>query len=249
MDLEGDDLGGQFAATYEERRKAERRARMDALRSSSGNGETSEAAGTERAPASETGSGGPTEPAADANARPGASVGAGGDVSRETSAASISPRDDPGSAASQGDLENADRSWLGTVGAVAKDVLLGATEVPGQAVGGAIDAVNETLGAMESLDSMINQTLGLPEFSGYGRLPTTPEADTTTGGFVRSTAQFLTGFIPAMRGVSAVKGLASMPSLARGITAGAAADLVVWDPHEERLSTYLNEVPWLAPVV
>ena len=70
-----------------------------------------------------------------------------------------------------------------------------------------------------------------------------------TGGFVRSTAQFLTGFIPAMKGVQAVKGLAALPSLAKGMTAGAIADMVVFDPHEDRLSTYLNEVPLLAPVV
>ena len=77
------------------------------------------------------------------------------------------------------------------------------------------------------------------------------EADTVTGGFIKSTSQFLTGFLPAAKGLKAV-GLAGQTAkgvAASSLAAGAIADAVVFDPYEDRLSTYLNSVPALEGLV
>jgi hypothetical protein len=150
---------------------------------------------------------------------------------------------------------------------VVKDVMAGATEVPSQVVGGVVDALGEFDQFMQELvpiggAKLFNDAgefdpslIGPEEMAAAQKAEETlfdilaPEdADTVTGSFVRATSQFLTGFIPgmqAMRGVQAMKGGAMISSLA----AGAIADMVVFDPNEDRLSTYLNQVPALSSIV
>lgn len=162
------------------------------------------------------------------------------------------------------DLTSSVVDWAKRIG---KDIGLGAVEAPGQVVGGVIDALGEMdqfmqqavpIGGVQLFDDAGNFD---PSFlSGEQMLDNikaeedlfsmiAPEdADTVTGGFVRATSQFLTGFIPglqATKGMSAVKGGQMLSTMA----AGAIADMVVFDPNEDRLSTFLNEIPALSGIV
>ncbi len=165
---------------------------------------------------------------------------------------------------SQPDLNRGVMDWAK---AIASDVGTGLVEAPGQVVGGVIDALGE-------MDQFMQQVLpigGMQLFDDKGNFDPSllsseqmmaaqkadqdlfsmmaPEdADSVTGGFVRATAQFMTGFIPglqATKGMQAVRGGVLMSNMA----AGAIADAVVFDPNEDRLSTYLNQVPALAGLV
>jgi hypothetical protein len=157
-----------------------------------------------------------------------------------------------------------------SVFSVAADVGGGVSEAPRQAVGGVIDALGEIDQFMQSVlpiggaklfdkdgnfapgfvsnDEMVAaEKLGEDLFS----MIAPDEADTVTGGFVRSTTQFLTGFLPAAAAIGAAAPVAGGAGLAAaiGVGAGALADLVVFDPHEDRLSTFLNEIPALEAIV
>lgn len=137
-------------------------------------------------------------------------------------------------------------------------------EAPRQVVGGVADAFDEAgqlLGEMTGIGgiSLFDEAgnfnpdyLSWDEWEAAGMeddlvgLFRTDDPDTATGQFVRSTAQFLTGFIPALKGAKAAGVTGALSST---MMAGAAADMVVFDPHEDRLSTWLNEVPALEPYV
>lgn len=142
-----------------------------------------------------------------------------------------------------------------SVTAAAGDVLTGAKEAVPQAIGGVLDALTNASNALESL-------VPLGEITSKGIVPTadfkaaggtdlidaaTPgPAESVTGGIVRSTSTFLAGFLPALK---AVKGISLGSVALQSVEAGALASAVVLDPHEERLSTYLNTVPALAPII
>ena len=162
---------------------------------------------------------------------------------------------------------------LEAVGKVAKDIFVGGREAVPQVLGGFADAVNEMLDFGVDLETSLAE-MGVPsvlfqvtkdgefdpdiligdealqaEQSGMierMRLPTADEPESMTGGFIRSTSQFLTGFIPAAKGI---KALGVGGALLQSMSAGAIADMVAFDPHETRLSTFLNEVPILGAVV
>lgn len=162
------------------------------------------------------------------------------------------------------DLASKVATWAKRIG---KDVAGGAVEAPGQVVGGVIDALGE-------MDQFMQQVLpigGVQLFDEQGNFDVSilshdemmasnkagediftmiaPEkADTVTGSFARATAQFLTAFIPGMqatKGMTALKGGTILSSM----VSGAIADMVVFDPNEDRLSTYLNQIPALANIV
>ena len=162
------------------------------------------------------------------------------------------------------DLATKVATWAKRIG---KDVAGGAVEAPGQVVGGVIDALGE-------MDQFMQQVLpigGVQLFDEQGNFDVSilshdemmasnkagediftmiaPEkADTVTGSFARATAQFLTAFIPGMqatKGMTALKGGTILSSM----VSGAIADMVVFDPNEDRLSTYLNQIPALANIV
>jgi len=171
-------------------------------------------------------------------------------------------------AAAPGAPEDEGGGFLGAVGDVASDIGRGVVEAPGQVVGGIADAFGEAgqllgeitgIGGVQFFDENEDGTLGdfnpkylnFEEFQDAGgdslvNAISTEDADSTTGGFVRATSQFLVGFIPALKGAKAV-GLTG--KIAAPMAAGAVADMVVFDPHEDRLSTFLNEVPVLEPYV
>lgn len=157
-----------------------------------------------------------------------------------------------------------------TLGGVAKDLGHGIVEAPGQIWGGAVDALDEVgqafgeltgIGGVQFFDEDEEGNLGafnpkyldFEEFQAAGgddllNAISTKPADSVTGGFVRATSQFLTGFIPALKGVKTIKALQGSKVLAP-MAAGMVADAVVFDPHEDRLSTFLNEIPALEPYV
>jgi len=141
-------------------------------------------------------------------------------------------------------------------------------ELPSQAAGGVIDALNNTLQTAKDM----GEDIGIPDyaiqlFDKDGNLdiglltpeeieeaggrraqiaPNVEEADTVAAGFARAITQFATGFIPVSKGLQAA-GMAG--GVARGLAAGGIADAVTMDPHQARLATLLNEVPALQDVV
>ncbi|MDO8608251.1 MAG: hypothetical protein Q7R40_17080 [Phaeospirillum sp.] len=162
---------------------------------------------------------------------------------------------------------------------VAKDVGMGLVEAPVQAVGGISDAVHETFTALDhagwALNDWIKKHTGfdgsLGNHPGDPNLFTTlagkkgevPEATTTTGGIIRDVAQFLTGFIPAMRGARVVgagekvaaggkaigigeAAASRIGHFAESTAAGAASTFVTQDPYEAGLSNLIQQHPALA---
>jgi hypothetical protein len=118
--------------------------------------------------------------------------------------------------------------------AVAKDIGKGIIETPRAILGGFLKATQEAGEALESV---------------FGQLPTAGEdyepisiddPESTTGQLVQGVSQFLTGFLPAMKGAKAV-GLAKSAPYAAGFV----ADALVFDPQEARLSDLVQEYPAL----
>ena len=150
-----------------------------------------------------------------------------GDVSRETK-----PEGEGG-----GVLEKAGR--------VGKDMFFGAIESPRQIVGGVSDAVHNVFTAGDSLANWLNENVAdlkvevpLTGVDALDRMIANPAkeiagkkgevapAETTTGGFTREAARFLTGFKFAKGVVGG--GFA-------GIPAGALTDFTAQDPDAKRL--------------
>jgi hypothetical protein len=115
--------------------------------------------------------------------------------------------------------------------AVAKDIGFGLLEAPKQIVAGFLDATAE---AAELLESII------PLEGGKATTTRLEEAETVTGGLVRGVSQFLTGFLPALKGAKGLGLVKSAP-----YAAGFVADATVFDPYEARLSDLIQEYPAL----
>jgi hypothetical protein len=118
--------------------------------------------------------------------------------------------------------------------AVAKDIGGGIIETPRAILGGFLKATQEAGEALESV---------------FGQLPTAGEdyepisiddPESTTGQLVQGVSQFLTGFLPALRGAKALGLVKSAPYVA-----GFVADALVFDPQEARLSDLVQEYPTL----
>ena len=139
----------------------------------------------------------------------------------------------------------------GVVGDVAEDVVKSPLDVPTQAIAGTVDAINESLDLMDELQS----AAGVPDAIRKGpfeqltgikpRLPKLPGSRTKTGEFVRSGAQFVTGWVGAGKFLKALKPLTKSGALLKAAGQGAIADFTVFDPHEERLSNLIQEFPAL----
>lgn len=154
----------------------------------------------------------------------------------------------------------------GLVSRVLSDIGTGLKEAPGAVLRGAASAGNEILQSIDEAGDWLNQNvvdLGTPQWpvgpDGGLRSPIRssrpedgiaanpipmPEApQSTTGGFVEKAAQFAAGFIGAGR-------IIKMGGVAGGLVKGAAADAFAFDPREERVSNFLQQVPALQnPVV
>ena len=116
------------------------------------------------------------------------------------------------------------------------DIFGGAIEAPRQAVAGFLDATAEAARVMESIIPLGTISGAEPE---YIEIEADPR--TVTGAGVRAISQFLTGFVPALRGVKAL----GVTGVAAPAAAGAIADATVFDPQEERLSNLIQDVPAL----
>ena len=114
---------------------------------------------------------------------------------------------------------------------VARDVFGGLIEAPRQALAGFLDATAEAA-------KILDEAMGIEDVE-YLTIEADPR--TVTGAGVRSISQFLTGFVPALRGVKA----AGLKGVMAPATAGAFADATVFDPQEDRLSNLIQEVPAL----
>ena len=178
-----------------------------------------------------------------------------------------------------GDGDDDEGGILDTAGAVLSDVAGGAVESGTQVVGGLADALNELGDTIAQAKTDLGIGRVDIDFDDDGsilpnitfqsaeereadieagdigfRFPTTKDPDTVTGQFVRSTSQFMAVFLPGMKvtkGMTAgIRGLQALSSPAvRSVAAGAMADFLAFDPHDQRLSTFLNQNPWLEPVV
>ena len=146
-----------------------------------------------------------------------------------------------------------------------------------QVVGGARDAVQNTMEAIDSLAEWLNSKVDLggnltfedigaekgplaasklaeaagkePEEEIELNLPEIDPARSITGGIVRSFAQFFTGFLPMLRSVRLLNGgrkaLSMTGQVAQIEVSGAAAAALVFDPHEDRLSNLIQQIPML----
>lgn len=151
-----------------------------------------------------------------------------------------------------------ERTWY-------EDIGNGLLELPKQVLGGARDAVQETLNATDSLGKWLDENvanLGEVNFDENGisfsddgepgtvnppTLPTVGDAETVTGGMIRSVSQFLTGFAGGQRALSkmGVNPTSTAGQIAKGMGAAGVADGIVFDPKDPRLSNLINEYPAL----
>lgn len=142
------------------------------------------------------------------------------------------------------EIEQQPRGYVGaamdivdTASEIGADVVGGLVEAPRQAVAGFLDATAE---AAEVLESAFGQLPTAGE--DYEPLKIETQPRTVTGQGVRSVSQFLTGFIPALRGA---RKLGVGGKITQAAAAGAVADAAVFDAHEERLSDMVQQVPAL----
>ena len=123
---------------------------------------------------------------------------------------------------------------------VAKDVGEGIIEAPRQFIGGAMDATKEMAQLMEAMVPL--GTLEGGDVTEESFI-TTDEARSTTGGLIRGVGQFVSAFIPVLKGVK-VLGVTS--AIGGAAAAGAVVDAVAFDPLEDRLSNLIEEFPALS---
>ena len=157
-----------------------------------------------------------------------------------------------------------------TAGRVARDAGRGAIETPTQVFGAVMDAINET-GAMareftnflaDKVGPLANAKVvfdddGIHFAAGdeakdvpsvlEALTPEVDEAESMTGGMVRNVSKFIVGFVGAgkLRGVQSLANLGRGGNLTAQMVRGAVADFSVFEPHENRLSNLIEEVPAL----
>ena len=110
-------------------------------------------------------------------------------------------------------------------------IMRSVAEIPRQAFGGVEDAVRNATTIFNPLTDWLNENVA------DLRIDPVSAPKTGTGRFTRSVAQFLTGFIPALKGLRAVGVTGAVGSVA----ASAIADFATRDPHEKRLSNLWQE--------
>lgn len=115
-----------------------------------------------------------------------------------------------------------------TFGTVARSV----AEIPRQIVGGIDDAARNALGILNPLTDWLNANVADLTYDPVAK------PKTGTGAVTRSVSEFLTGFVPALKGLRAV---GATGKVLAPMTAGAIADFSVRDPHEARLSNVWKE--------
>lgn len=148
----------------------------------------------------------------------------------------------------------------GTAGTIARDIGRGLVEMPRQAIGGVSDAVHNAFMAADSLANWLNENvadltfavpltgiepidalISNPAKAIAGEKHAVDPAQSVTGGLVRETARFLTGFLPAFKGARAI----GAGTVAAGAAAGAVSDALTQDPREQNLSNLIQQFPAL----
>jgi hypothetical protein len=115
------------------------------------------------------------------------------------------------------------------VGSIAR----GAGEIPRQIAGGIDDAVRNATTFLNPLTDWLNENVADLRYDPVAK------PKTGAGAVTRSLSEFLTGFVPALKGLRAagMTGKVLAPNMAAMIS-----DFVVRDPHEARLSNLWNEL-------
>lgn len=113
-----------------------------------------------------------------------------------------------------------DPSMVGTV-------MRGAAELPKQVFGGIDDAVRHATTFLNPLTDWLNENVADLRYDPVAK------PKTAAGSVTRSVSEFLTGFVPALKGLRAagMTGKVAAPTIAAAIS-----DFTVKDPHEARLS-------------
>lgn len=165
-----------------------------------------------------------------------------------------SPFDEP--------LEKSGGGVLETAGKVAKDIGGGILELPGQVNRGAVSALNETSNAVYGLitqpavkwvhENVYDMSGITPGIVSGAKNPLqvstdtafTPKAETNTGEIIKSVSQFAAGYVMAGRFLK-LAGMAAPATagaqVAQGAGKGMIADMFSFDPHEERLSNFIEK--------
>lgn len=112
-------------------------------------------------------------------------------------------------------------------------------EIPLQVVGGARDAVVNTMQALNEVgDFMRAQGIG-PQAEVQIEIPEVPRGETAIGGLTRGASQIFTLMLPFMRGMRA----AGVPAGIAGTVSGPPASFLAISPDDPRMSDYLAKLP------
>lgn len=145
-----------------------------------------------------------------------------------------------------------------TAADVASDVGRGIVETPRAVASGVIGAVNEVSDLVNEAGAWIRSKMpeGVNDFEkavfgepqGLGQVPNLDDPESNTGKAVQSISKFLTGFVGAgkIKAFQAMKPVTGAGKTAKAAGQGMVADFSVFDPHEDRLSDLVEEVPALA---
>eukprot|EP00362_Geleiidae_sp_MMETSP1317_P002218 CAMPEP_0201284934 /NCGR_PEP_ID=MMETSP1317-20130820/89337_1 /ASSEMBLY_ACC=CAM_ASM_000770 /TAXON_ID=187299 /ORGANISM="Undescribed Undescribed, Strain Undescribed" /LENGTH=324 /DNA_ID=CAMNT_0047607191 /DNA_START=43 /DNA_END=1013 /DNA_ORIENTATION=+ len=139
-------------------------------------------------------------------------------------------------------------------------------ELPMQFVGGVNDAFNNTVDVARSLGKILHLPEGALQLINpegefdlkfvnedeiiaagglqSGWFPRVSSPKTLAGGMARAMVTFVTGFIPALKMLPGASG-----GMMQTMVAGGLADGIAVDPHGQRLSVFLNEVPILRSII
>lgn len=139
-----------------------------------------------------------------------------------------------------------------TVGAVVSDIGTSFIDLPFRtAVGGARDAVQNTIDITAELGGWLNENvtdLGRIGGDQDPTLPEVPQPRSVTGKIGRAIATFLTGFVGAgkLTPLKLWRPVTARGRVGKAAAQGAVADFSVFEANEDRLSNLIQEVPALA---
>lgn len=159
------------------------------------------------------------------------------------------------------------KQFTDTAGAIASDFGKGLTEAPAQVVGGGLDAVREILELPEEAAAWIGDQTGLnpalnlkdplergliinkakPQNKDIPGLeagvPKVRQPDSVTGGIIRGASQFAVPFSAASKAAKGIEVTSKFGKFAKFTALGATVDFAAFDPYEDRLSDFLDDLP------
>jgi hypothetical protein len=159
-------------------------------------------------------------------------------------------------AAADGGVVGAAKATAKATKSTALDMMVGAMESPTQIMGGIRDAVQNALNLPDDFAKQLITMLpgkefdaakayvASPEGKASKSLPQMPEVSapkSTTGGLVRGTAQFLTGFFAAGKAAEGVAATSTAAKVIDGMLKGSAASFTAFSGMDKRLSDWVEE--------